>query len=159
MVCINGVCLKLLCRTVSESYTAWSDSSVGTHFHIIFAKNVIANHCIGSSAIKEPVTVRGTPIFLEFIIYNSSVDYGHSPMQRNIFASHPLTCCSWLCVEDTCFWNNEILTPIQKHGMVGPGKIAFKKTEDPSGSDDGSSNEGIVFHYYTRIICLISRYL
>jgi DNA repair protein RAD16 len=27
----------------------------------------------------------------------------------------------------TCFWNNEILTPIQKHGMTGPGGIAFKK--------------------------------
>ncbi|OAX40604.1 hypothetical protein K503DRAFT_687226 [Rhizopogon vinicolor AM-OR11-026] len=36
-------------------------------------------------------------------------DCGHSPMQH------------------TCFWNNEILTPIQKHGIDGPGKIAFKK--------------------------------
>ncbi|KAH7924828.1 hypothetical protein BV22DRAFT_1012466 [Leucogyrophana mollusca] len=34
---------------------------------------------------------------------------GHSPMQH------------------TCFWNNEILTPIQKHGIAGPGKWAFKK--------------------------------
>ncbi|TBU50560.1 SNF2 family N-terminal domain-containing protein [Dichomitus squalens] len=36
-------------------------------------------------------------------------DCGHSPMKH------------------TCFWNNEILTPIQKNGMVGPGAIAFKK--------------------------------
>ncbi|KAF8211650.1 SNF2 family N-terminal domain-containing protein [Mycena galopus ATCC 62051] len=36
-------------------------------------------------------------------------DCGHSPMQH------------------TCFWNNEILTPIQKNGMVGPGATAFKK--------------------------------
>ncbi|KAL4241494.1 SNF2/RAD54 helicase family protein [Abortiporus biennis] len=36
-------------------------------------------------------------------------DCGHSPMVH------------------TCFWNNEILTPIQKNGMVGPGAIAFKK--------------------------------
>ncbi|PSS31981.1 hypothetical protein PHLCEN_2v2223 [Hermanssonia centrifuga] len=36
-------------------------------------------------------------------------DCGHSPMQH------------------TCFWNNEILTPIQKNGMVGPGVEAFKK--------------------------------
>ncbi|KAG1775703.1 SNF2 family N-terminal domain-containing protein [Suillus placidus] len=36
-------------------------------------------------------------------------DCDHSPMQH------------------TCFWNNEILTPIQKHGITGPGKIAFKK--------------------------------
>ncbi|KAJ7087303.1 DNA repair protein rad16 [Mycena belliarum] len=36
-------------------------------------------------------------------------DCGHSPMQH------------------TCFWNNEILTPIQKNGMTGPGAIAFKK--------------------------------
>ncbi len=27
----------------------------------------------------------------------------------------------------TCFWNNEILTPIQKNAMAGPGAIAFKK--------------------------------
>ncbi|CAE6511630.1 unnamed protein product [Rhizoctonia solani] len=36
-------------------------------------------------------------------------DCGHSPMNH------------------TCFWNNEILTPIQKNGMFGPGAIAFKK--------------------------------
>ncbi|KAJ6543921.1 SNF2 family N-terminal domain-containing protein [Mycena capillaripes] len=36
-------------------------------------------------------------------------DCGHSPMQH------------------TCFWNNEILTPIQRHGMDGPGTLAFKK--------------------------------
>ncbi|KAJ7058053.1 SNF2 family N-terminal domain-containing protein [Mycena amicta] len=36
-------------------------------------------------------------------------DCGHSPMHH------------------TCFWNNEILTPIQKYGMVGPGQVAFKK--------------------------------
>ncbi|KAL9712440.1 DNA repair protein rad16 [Leucoagaricus gongylophorus] len=36
-------------------------------------------------------------------------DCGHTPMQH------------------TCFWNNEILTPIQKNGMIGPGKTAFKK--------------------------------
>ncbi|KZO94925.1 hypothetical protein CALVIDRAFT_483676 [Calocera viscosa TUFC12733] len=34
---------------------------------------------------------------------------GHSPMNH------------------TCFWNNEILSPIQKYGMVGVGKVAFKK--------------------------------
>ncbi|EPT03163.1 hypothetical protein FOMPIDRAFT_1040604 [Fomitopsis schrenkii] len=36
-------------------------------------------------------------------------DCGHSPMMH------------------TCLWNNEILTPIQKCGMVGPGETAFKK--------------------------------
>jgi DNA repair protein RAD16 len=30
-------------------------------------------------------------------------------------------------MQHTCFWNNEILTPIQKHAMVGPGQTAFKK--------------------------------
>ncbi|KIJ32343.1 hypothetical protein M422DRAFT_184579, partial [Sphaerobolus stellatus SS14] len=40
-------------------------------------------------------------------------DCGHSPMQVNLL--------------QTCFWNNEILTPIQKNGMTGPGQIAFKK--------------------------------
>ncbi|KAI0289521.1 SNF2 family N-terminal domain-containing protein [Russula brevipes] len=34
---------------------------------------------------------------------------GHSPMTH------------------TCFWNNEILTPIQKHGMQDLGAVAFKK--------------------------------
>jgi DNA repair protein RAD16 len=27
----------------------------------------------------------------------------------------------------TCFWNNEILTPIQKHGLQEVGSVAFKK--------------------------------
>ncbi|KAI6046523.1 SNF2 family N-terminal domain-containing protein [Pisolithus marmoratus] len=27
----------------------------------------------------------------------------------------------------TCFWNQEILTPIQKYGMIGPGQVGFKK--------------------------------
>ncbi|KAJ9117221.1 hypothetical protein QFC20_000365 [Naganishia adeliensis] len=36
-------------------------------------------------------------------------DCGHSPMQH------------------LCYWNNEILTPIQKYGMEGPGDTAFKK--------------------------------
>ncbi|KAI9511285.1 SNF2 family N-terminal domain-containing protein [Russula earlei] len=36
-------------------------------------------------------------------------DCGHSPMMH------------------TCFWNNEILTPIQKHGMQDSGATAFKK--------------------------------
>ncbi|KAI0285276.1 SNF2 family N-terminal domain-containing protein [Russula brevipes] len=36
-------------------------------------------------------------------------DCGHSPMVH------------------MCFWNNEILIPIQKHGMQGSGAIAFKK--------------------------------
>ncbi|KAG2089128.1 SNF2 family N-terminal domain-containing protein [Suillus discolor] len=40
-------------------------------------------------------------------------DCDHSPMQH------------------TCFWNNEILTPIQKHGIKGPGKIAFQKLRIP----------------------------
>ncbi|KAF9004711.1 SNF2 family N-terminal domain-containing protein [Cyathus striatus] len=35
--------------------------------------------------------------------------------------------CKHSPMQHTCFWNNEILTPIQKNGMVGPGAIAFKK--------------------------------
>jgi DNA repair protein RAD16 len=34
--------------------------------------------------------------------------------------------CSCLCLQ-TCFWNNEILSPIQKCGMTGAGLTAFKK--------------------------------
>ncbi|KAG1723012.1 P-loop containing nucleoside triphosphate hydrolase protein [Suillus occidentalis] len=30
-------------------------------------------------------------------------------------------------MQHTCFWNIEILTPIQRYGIKGPGKIAFKK--------------------------------
>ena len=26
-----------------------------------------------------------------------------------------------------CYWNTEVLSPIQRHAMVGPGKTAFKK--------------------------------
>ncbi|KAF8341641.1 SNF2 family N-terminal domain-containing protein [Cantharellus anzutake] len=36
-------------------------------------------------------------------------DCGHTPMNH------------------TCYWNNEILTPIQKHGMRDEGKTAFRK--------------------------------
>ncbi|KAG5639348.1 hypothetical protein H0H81_004069 [Sphagnurus paluster] len=35
--------------------------------------------------------------------------------------------CGHTPMQHTCFWNNEILTPIQKNGMRGPGKYAFKK--------------------------------
>ncbi|KAL4075584.1 SNF2 family N-terminal domain-containing protein [Scleroderma citrinum] len=45
----------------------------------------------------------------KFTDRKSCDECGHNPMQH------------------TCFWNNEILTPIQKHGMVGTGQIAFKK--------------------------------
>ncbi|KAF7330865.1 ATP-dependent helicase rhp16 [Mycena venus] len=45
----------------------------------------------------------------KFTDRKSCDDCGHSPMQH------------------TCFWNNEILTPIQKNGMAGPGATAFKK--------------------------------
>ncbi|KAK7061245.1 ATP-dependent helicase rhp16 [Favolaschia claudopus] len=45
----------------------------------------------------------------KFTDKRSCDECGHSPMQH------------------TCFWNNEILTPIQKHGMLGPGATAFKK--------------------------------
>ncbi|KAF6762503.1 DNA repair protein rad16 [Ephemerocybe angulata] len=45
--------------------------------------------------------------------------------------SNKRTCddCHHSPMQHTCFWNNEILTPIQKHGMGGggPGKNAFKK--------------------------------
>ncbi|KII96015.1 hypothetical protein PLICRDRAFT_96348 [Plicaturopsis crispa FD-325 SS-3] len=43
--------------------------------------------------------------------------------------SNKRTCddCDHSPMQHTCFWNNEILTPIQKNGMVGPGKFAFKK--------------------------------
>ncbi len=30
-------------------------------------------------------------------------------------------------MQHLCFWNNEILTPIVKFGMQGPGQWAFKK--------------------------------
>ncbi|KZS92628.1 hypothetical protein SISNIDRAFT_412173 [Sistotremastrum niveocremeum HHB9708] len=35
--------------------------------------------------------------------------------------------CHHTPMQHTCFWNNEILTPISKNGMLGPGKDAFKK--------------------------------
>jgi DNA repair protein RAD16 len=30
-------------------------------------------------------------------------------------------------MQHLCYWNNEILTPIQKYAMSGAGEIAFKK--------------------------------
>ncbi|CAK5264719.1 unnamed protein product [Mycena citricolor] len=46
---------------------------------------------------------------------------GHIVKERS-----PLHAAKWDRII-TCFWNNEILTPIQKHAMAGPGETAFKK--------------------------------
>ncbi|KAG8902401.1 DNA repair protein rad16 [Tulasnella sp. 403] len=35
--------------------------------------------------------------------------------------------CGHTPMNHTCYWNNEILTPIQKHAVQGPGQVAFKK--------------------------------
>ncbi|KAI6128361.1 P-loop containing nucleoside triphosphate hydrolase protein [Pisolithus croceorrhizus] len=35
--------------------------------------------------------------------------------------------CKSLHWNFACFWNQEILTPIQKYGMIGPGQVGFKK--------------------------------
>ncbi|KAH8115819.1 SNF2 family N-terminal domain-containing protein [Phellopilus nigrolimitatus] len=35
--------------------------------------------------------------------------------------------CSHSPMQHTCFWNSEILTPIQKNGLEGVGETAFKK--------------------------------
>ena len=45
----------------------------------------------------------------EFPLRPISSDCGHSPMKH------------------VCLWNHEILGPIQKNGMGGPGDAAFKK--------------------------------
>ena len=45
----------------------------------------------------------------EFRLRPWSSDCGHSPMKH------------------VCLWNHEILGPIQKNGMGGPGDLAFKK--------------------------------
>lgn len=53
---------------------------------------------------------------------------GHSPMQHVRDCSYVwLYIISSYSFHQTCLWNNEILTPIQKSGMQGPGKTAFKK--------------------------------
>ncbi|KIK21893.1 hypothetical protein PISMIDRAFT_680849 [Pisolithus microcarpus 441] len=35
--------------------------------------------------------------------------------------------CGHGAASHTCFWNQEILTPIQKYGMIGPGQVGFKR--------------------------------
>jgi hypothetical protein len=45
----------------------------------------------------------------------------------NMFVPYKMDILTILILVKTCFWNNEILTPIQKNGMRGPGKDAFKK--------------------------------
>ncbi|KAI6105334.1 SNF2 family N-terminal domain-containing protein [Pisolithus sp. B1] len=35
--------------------------------------------------------------------------------------------CGHGAATHACFWNQEILTPIQKYGMIGPGQVGFKK--------------------------------
>lgn len=84
-----------------------------------------ASRCIGSSATNGVATVSvcdltdsGNPYL--------SIDCGHTPMQH-VCPSTSVYHAHVLIVYQTCFWNNEILTPIQKNGMIGPGKTAFKK--------------------------------
>ena len=89
----------------SRFFLFWSPFEVG----FIQARNVLASLYTGSSAISVHVTVCRLSVSSCCIRADLCPDCGHSPMMH------------------TCFWNNEILTPIQKHGMQAPGVIAFKK--------------------------------
>lgn len=65
------------------------------------------------------------PTVSEALAKYAVIDCGHSPMKHvSVF---PILARRLLIFQQTCFWNNEILTPIQKNGMVGPGLVAFKK--------------------------------
>ena len=72
-------------------------------------RNAVASPCIGSSVISGHVMVCSLSTVYRRARADLHTDCGHSPMMH------------------TCFWNNEILTPIQKHGMQDSGQIAFKK--------------------------------
>lgn len=63
-----------------------------------------------------------------FIPLNFGLDCGHSPM-KHVSDAHRRISYKVLIytLMQTCFWNNEILTPIQKNGMAGTGAVAFKK--------------------------------
>jgi len=47
-------------------------------------------------------------------------DCGHSPMMvsSNVFQTACHIANGWNVAQHTCFWNNEILTPIQKVGTL-----------------------------------------
>jgi DNA repair protein RAD16 len=53
-------------------------------------------------------------VCLPLVCYRCSLAYLHSD-------------CRHSPMMHMCFWNTEILTPIQKYGMQGTGAIAFKK--------------------------------
>ena len=83
-----------------------------------------ANLCIGPLRTRNHVMVYyllSLFLFLNFCEQNVVI----APC--NMFVSHKMDMLTILIFSKTCFWNNEILTPIQKNGMRGPGQDAFKK--------------------------------
>lgn len=89
-------------------------------------RSVIVNRCIGASRTKGHAMVYSFSRL--FQIATQLFHYRLSPQShatRTTSYPSPPRCADELL--QTCFWNNEILTPIQKHGLAGPGEIAFKK--------------------------------
>jgi hypothetical protein len=93
-------------------------------------RDVTVNLYIGSLAtnVLATVCIVGDPQILDLAhshqrLWSQSDAACKCSQTTDIIFGYPLT----FVAHQTCFWNNEILTPIQKHGMAGPGKPAFKK--------------------------------
>lgn len=108
----DGVCLVRLCKTVWESSIRLCDSW----------EEIVSDGCAAGSRDTASENSKSSAfafyyckrcpcksLHWQFGNKRNCDDCGHSPMQH------------------TCYWNNEILTPIQKYGMQGPGSDAFKK--------------------------------
>lgn len=106
----SGVFREHLYRTVSASCTPLSDSWVVTVREGVYCTRRKVLSC--STLAFAYYYCKQCPcksLHWQFSDRRHCDDCGHSPMQH------------------LCYWNNEILTPIQKYGMDGPGDTAFKK--------------------------------
>lgn len=107
----GGVCLVRPCKTAWESSIRLCDSWEGIVSDAPLGLEIRHLNTANSSAFAFYYCKRCPCKSLHWQFGNkrNCDDCGHSPMQH------------------TCYWNNEILTPIQKYGMQGPGSDAFKK--------------------------------
>ena len=87
---------------------------------------MIVSRFTGGSPTSDHVTV--LYILSSYIlVIDVSVRLWSQPHGSRMLFNCPNRKALLMSKRQTCFWNNEILTPIQKQGMLGPGKLAFKK--------------------------------
>lgn len=142
-----GASLVRLFRTVSENCIVLSGSWEVIHSHTTFVRCSLTLYLLTTQLLeifRQIVRVQIFTLdfyrqevmwwyitfsFLFFVSPTSSDDWEQIVVIAlcNMFVFHKIDILILLILFKVCFWNNEILTPIQKNGMRGPGQDAFKK--------------------------------